>query len=101
MKLNVNQVAEKLGISGSAVRSLRDRNLLKDIGSHKEGNKKVYSLFDSKEVNEFAKTYKRKRHTTTLNKLNGRDNEMPKLSNLFSRLDAIEKKLNTLIEMWK
>jgi hypothetical protein len=112
MKLNTAQVAEKLGISKLAVRKLRDEGKLKDIKERGEGKSKHFSLFDSVEVNAFAKTYRANggpkrgrpaRHAETTSHTHGAQPTglgLATPASFSSRLERLEKKIDLLVEIW-
>lgn len=67
MKLNSTQVAEKLGVTKGTLHRFMKRGMLTDLGTRKEGAKRHTLKFDSKQVNELAKTYKNRRRVWTEN----------------------------------
>ena len=96
MKLTTNQVAEKLGITSTTVRALSKSGSLHDVAVRKKGASRHFSHFDSKEVNEFAKTYKK--NSRAHNHTNG---EVTAPLGLKSQLDRLEtKELDKLIGIW-
>jgi len=107
MKLSVAQVAEKLHCSQGAVRKFRDAGKLTDLRARKEGASKHYSYFDSKEVNEFAKTYSNRKASGKVNGLPGPITEVLRETvttnsptGIFSTLTRIEEKIDKLLTVW-
>lgn len=100
MRLSTIQVAEKLGISDHTVRVYRDQGKLIDIAARKEGAAKHFSYFDSKQVNEFAKTF------IPGGKIGPRRRAVPEAKpaaagGIMTRLEAIEAKVDRLLKLWE
>lgn len=93
MNLTTAQVSTKLGISASAVRGLVKGKRLVDQRASQNGRHSM--MFNSKEVAELAKTYKKRSHFTS-------PPSTPTTPGfILRRLEAIEGKLDTLIRMWQ
>ena|SRR3990167_7154451 len=103
MKLNSRQVADKLGVTLTTVRSLRNNKLITDLGMTKKGKAKHVMLFDYKEINEFSKSYKKSSRSNkrVQDSYNINDKPISLISNINSRLLSIESKINTLIKIWR
>jgi hypothetical protein len=100
MKLYSQQVASKLGISISGVNYLVKKGKLQDI-SGKNGKSHRHE-FDSKQINEFAKTYKKyskRYHFPPTASLEVVERTSP-VKGIMSRLDSIEAKIEKLIQIW-
>lgn len=99
MKWNTKQVAEKLGVGLGAVRNMASKNLIHDISIRKPNAKKHFAWFDSKEINEFAKSYKkRSRSNGSVTQTFTVKENAPQ--GIMSRLERLEKKVDKLIAMW-
>jgi hypothetical protein len=97
MKLNTNQVAEKLNCSKYQVLKMRDEGKLTDLKKTKDGKKKHFSLFDSAEVNSLKKNSNGK---PKIKLLFDNENETKPLNGLFSTIKSIERKVDHLIKIW-
>lgn len=113
MELTTKQVADKLDISVAHVRSLRDQGKLQDVATRKEGATKHFSLFDSKQVAEFAKTFKARaggRRTPRSKLTNGATPSGPlgvlarledKLDGLTLSVGELQSQVAALLDAWK
>lgn len=107
MRLNTRQVAEKLGITLNTVRTLRDQGSLIDVATRREGASKHYSLFESRQVNEFAKTYVRQLGGRRRNGASGASGVTAGSDGVASRFLAMERllatmdeKIDALLKLW-
>ncbi len=100
MRLSTTQGAEKLGVTEHTVRQYRDQGKLTDVAIRKDGAKKHYSYFDSKQINEFAKTFNPRRRVIPHSTGNGLPVIKPS-AGILSRLEAIENKLDRLLAVWE
>lgn len=101
MKLTTRQVAEKLDISGSAVRTLRDSGKLTDVAKRAEGKTKHLSLFESSQVNDYLKEFGKgagRRRSKTVSQVSTSGPAI--LTRIDSRLSNVEEMLSSLLKMW-
>jgi hypothetical protein len=101
MRLSAQQVMDKLGYnSRSPITRLEKEGKLTDISTSKEG--RHHHIYDSKQVNDLAKGFKRLRGP----KFNSNGNHPVELPGVTivnqgpAILQRIERKLDQLIKMW-
>lgn len=106
MKLTTGQTAEKLGITTATVRALIKRGQLHDIRTYAENQQRKNPLLASKEVNAFAKEYRRhQRQAKYTNGTNGTPTTGPlgimqTLTHIQRRLTGIEEQTAALLKLW-
>ena len=100
MKYRTSDVAEKLDVTGSTVNNLVHRGYLTDLKAHMNGTHEFE--FDSRQVNAFARVYRKNKRKQQFIPLEGRKAEVVteakshELGGFFSRLKRIEDKVDAL-----
>jgi len=99
MKITVSQAATKLKVTNAAVRDMIKDGLLKDYAVRKNGKKRHYAILDSKEVNAFAKTYRKKTHHKNYKSIVITPTTTPKMG-ITTQMERIEQKIDKLLAIW-
>lgn len=99
MKLNLQQTAERLGISELAVRRLETEGKLTNLRPPRQGAKKIFRLFDSKEVSSLKNGHAEK-IPPPVKPASTRTPKASPVTGILSRLESIEKKVDQLLALW-
>lgn len=97
MILTAQQVKEKLGIGDTRLKNLQKDGILKPVNKPKEGAKKFFARFDSKDVNRVAAELK-----GTFRQRPVRQVDTPSDSpstGFLSRLERLENKVDAILKI--
>lgn len=98
MELTTKQVAEKLGITPGMLRARVNKGEIPSINKPEKG-KRIVFRFDSKTINNYLKENGQVKNRKV--KSNVSLNPQRFMTNINTKLNSIESKLDSLLELWK